>query len=84
MAELIKSLAEQSFTYAYKICKDFGRDGGHSDHIWVAIAMSRYGEMIADTCVKLAMKHSITSNDLAEIIANEIKDTFPIGDIKND
>lgn len=52
MTSLYKEIAEESFTYAYSICKKENREGGVGDHIWVTLSMMKAGELIVDHCLE--------------------------------
>jgi|TARA_R110000868_G_scaffold44140_2_gene147762 hypothetical protein len=50
----IKNIALQAFEFAYKQCKEMGRDGGNEDHIWVTLVMGKLTHLLVDECAKLA------------------------------
>lgn len=50
MIELYKEASE----FAYKICKDEGRTGGPSDHIWNTLSTGKFAELIVQECAKIA------------------------------
>lgn len=50
MIELYKEASE----FAYKICKDEGRTGGPSDHIWNTLSTGKFAELIVEECVDIA------------------------------
>ena len=52
MIELYKEAAE----FAYKICKDEGRTGGPTDHIWNTISTGKLAELIVRECVKKSVE----------------------------
>lgn len=47
MAELYKEACE----FAYNICKEEGRTGGHNDHIWVMLSTGKFAELIVQECI---------------------------------
>ena len=49
MIELYKEAAE----FAYKICRDEGREGGPSDHIWNTLSTGRFAELIVRECIEV-------------------------------
>ena len=50
MIELYKEAAE----FAYKICKDEGRAGGSTDHIWNTLSTGKFAELIVQECADIA------------------------------
>lgn len=48
MIELYKEASE----FAYKICREEGREGGTSDHIWNTLSTGRFAELIVRECVR--------------------------------
>ena len=50
----IKSIAVEAFDFAYKKCKEMGRDGGNGDHIWVTLVMGKLTHLLVNECAKLA------------------------------
>ena len=47
MIELYKEASE----FAYKICREEGRAGGPSDHIWNTLSTGKFAELIVRECV---------------------------------
>ena len=53
MIELYKKAAE----FAYKICKDEGRTGGPTDHIWNTVSTGKFAELIVqETLMQMAIQ----------------------------
>jgi hypothetical protein len=50
MNERMIELYKQASEFAYKICKDEGRIGGPSDHIWNTLSTGRFAELIVKEC----------------------------------
>lgn len=51
MIELYKEACE----FAYNVCKNEGRTGGPSDHIWHTLSTGRFAELIVRECMDLSM-----------------------------
>ena len=45
-------LYKQACEFAYKVCKEEGRLGGPSDHIWNALSTGRFAELIVEECAQ--------------------------------
>ena len=48
MIELYKEASE----FAYTICREEGRAGGPSDHIWNTLSTGKFAELIVQECVR--------------------------------
>ena len=46
MNERAIELYKEACEFAYKICKDEGRPGGPSDHIWSMLSTGKFAELI--------------------------------------
>jgi hypothetical protein len=51
MNERIIELYKEAAEFAYKVCKDEGRTGGPSDHIWHTLSTGRFAELIIQECI---------------------------------
>lgn len=60
----LNNLAEESFAYAYAICRKDGRSGGGADPVWVALSMMKYSELI----IKEFSQDAITGGGSSEKI----------------
>lgn len=52
LIELYKEASE----FAYKICREEGRNGGTSDHIWNMLSTGKFAELIVKECIDIAYK----------------------------
>lgn len=43
-------LYKEACEFAYGVCKNEGRSGGHSDHIWNTLSTGRFAELIVKEC----------------------------------
>lgn len=50
MIDLYKEACE----FAYKVCREEGRTGGPSDHIWNTLSTGRFAELIVRECIAQA------------------------------
>ena len=50
MIDLYKEACE----FAYGVCKEEGRSGGPSDHIWHTLSTGRFAELIVRECANTA------------------------------
>ena len=50
MNERVIELYKEAAEFAYKICKDEGRSGGPSDHIWNTLSTGKFAELIIKEC----------------------------------
>ena len=46
-------LYQEASEFAYKICREEGREGGTSDHIWNTLSTGRFAELIVRECAKI-------------------------------
>ncbi len=53
MNERTNKLYQEASEFAYKICKEQGREGGTSDHIWNALSTGRFAELIVKECASI-------------------------------
>ena len=49
MIELYREASE----FAYKICREEGREGGTQDHIWNTLSTGKFAELIVRECASL-------------------------------
>ena len=54
MIELYKEASE----FAYKICREEGREGGTQDHIWNTLSTGKFAELIVRECADVAADQS--------------------------
>ena len=54
MIELYREAAE----FAYTICRDEGRTGGPTDHIWNTLSTGKFAELIVRECAAVANMNS--------------------------
>ena len=52
--ERLIELYKEASEFAYKECKDEGRTGGPSDHIWHTISTGYFAELIVKECADIA------------------------------
>ena len=70
MIELYKEASE----FAYKICKDEGRAGGPTDHIWNTLSTGKFAELIVQECANV-----IADDDLAKDCGTFMMDSYAKG-----
>ena len=56
-------LYKEACEFAYKICKDEGRPGGTSDHIWNTLSTGRFAELIVSECIGVVNKRYMGDNN---------------------
>ena len=54
MNERMIELYREASEFAYKICREEGREGGTGDHIWNTLSTGRFAELIVQECAKSA------------------------------
>lgn len=76
MIELYKEAAE----FAYKICKDEGRAGGPTDHIWNTLSTGKFAELIVRECAGICDDYGMPdgTSPTAIILSAAIKKRFGI------
>jgi len=52
MNERTIELYREASEFAYKICREEGRDGGTSDHIWNMLSTGKFAELIVRECAE--------------------------------
>ena len=70
MNERMLELYVEACEFAYKICKDQGRQGGTGDHIWNTLSTGKFAELIVQECALCAglMEHEGRRNIGAAIL----------------
>jgi hypothetical protein len=71
MIELYKEACE----FAYNVCKEEGRAGGSSDHIWNTLSTGRFAELIVRECARIA---DIADENKCEWIGGNILTHFGV------
>jgi hypothetical protein len=68
MIELYKEASE----FAYKICREEGREGGTQDHIWNTLSTGKFAELIVRECADLFEvewgDEKLTGNDVGYVV----------------
>ena len=71
MIELYKEASE----FAYKICREEGREGGTQDHIWNTLSTGKFAELIVKEMLQTCEDHPAWSG---RMIGEEIKQHFGV------
>ena len=72
MNERAVELYREACEFAYGICKQEGRTGGPSDHIWNTLSTGRFAELIIRECANVAADHDALD------IYEEIREHFGV------
>lgn len=54
MNQRMIDLYKEACEFAYKVCREEGRTGGPSDHIWNTLSTGRFAELIVRECIAQA------------------------------
>ena len=90
MNQRVIDLYEQAAEFAYKICKNEGRPGGPTDHIWNTLSTGKFAELMVEECAKICADTAVAEppNDLFEgynmgvnKAAENIREHFGIEDV---
>lgn len=57
MNERMIDLYREACEFAYKVCREEGRTGGPSDHIWNTLSTGRFAELIVWECINTLEFH---------------------------
>ncbi len=72
MNERMIELYREASEFAYKICKDEGRAGGLTDHIWNTLSTGKFAELIVRECADLFEvewgDEKLTGNDVGYVV----------------
>ena len=74
MIELYKEASE----FAYKICKDEGRAGGPTDHIWNTLSTGKFAELIVQECIEQVEVFNVRMDARPRHIVEAIKSHFGV------
>jgi len=74
MIELYKEASE----FAYKICKDEGRAGGPTDHIWNTLSTGKFAELIVRECIEQVEVFNVRMDARPRHIVEAIKSHFGV------
>ena len=61
--ELYKQAAE----FAYKVCRDNGREGGTNDHIWNTISTGKFAELMVEEMYDFIMEESANDRGIPDL-----------------
>ena len=78
-------LYQEASEFAYKICREEGREGGTSDHIWNTLSTGRFAELIVWECIKLAVPEDSYRDEWFKAkcdVMDRIKQHFGVNDEK--
>ena len=53
MNQRMIELYQEACEFAYKICREEKRTGGHTDHIWNTLSTGKFAELIVRECVRI-------------------------------
>lgn len=56
MTERAIELYKEACEFAYSVCKEEGRPGGPSDHIWHTLSTGRFAELIVRECNRAVLE----------------------------
>ena len=72
MNERMIELYQEASEFAYKICREEGREGGTSDHIWNTLSTGKFAELIVGECADLFEvewgEEKLTGNDVGYVV----------------
>ena len=54
--QILIDLYKEASEFAYKICKEEGRTGGPTDHIWNTLSTGKFAELIVRECMLQCIK----------------------------
>lgn len=74
MNERTIELYREASEFAYKICREEGRDGGTSDHIWNMLSTGKFAELVLKECVDIADEY----DGCGSTIVSRIKKHFGV------
>ena len=72
MNERAVELYREACEFAYAVCKQEGRTGGPSDHIWNTLSTGRFAELVIKECANVAADHDALD------IYEEIREHFGV------
>ncbi len=86
MTERMIELYKEACEFAYSVCKEEGRPGGPSDHIWHTLSTGRFAELIVQRTLDIVEAHTeIFQSDQAramvEHIKHSVKTDFGVEDV---
>ena len=77
MNERMIELYREASEFAYTICREEGRAGGPSDHIWNTLSTGKFAELIvAECCVALhpMLRDMISRTQAVDMIVEHFRD----------
>ena len=77
MNERIRELYKEASEFAYKICREEGREGGTSDHIWNTLSTGKFAELIVMECMEICESGTATQTTSAGA-AQQIRQHFGV------
>ena len=76
MKERMNELYIEAAEFAYKICEEEGRPGGHADHIWNTLFTGKLATLIVQECAYAARQCYTVRGADAEEVAQHIEKTL--------
>ena len=77
MNQRMIELYQEASEFAYKICKEQGREGGTSDHIWNTLSTGKFAELIVQDCIGI-VADAVDHREPASTYVSKIKQHFGV------
>lgn len=78
MNERAVELYREACEFAYGICKQEGRTGGPSDHIWNTLSTGRFAELIVRECCQFEKTYGGDASLVARSFSRKIREHFGV------
>ena len=80
MNERMIELYREASEFAYKICREEGREGGPSDHIWSMLSTGKFAELIVRECAEICDAYGMPdgTSQTAMVLSRAIKKHFGV------
>jgi len=78
MNERMIGLYKEASEFAYKICREEGRAGGPSDHIWNTLSTGKFAELIVRECADIAEKWYSDYPSDDRLLSDAVKQHFGV------
>jgi hypothetical protein len=80
MSQRMIALYKEASEFAYNVCKEEGRAGGPSDHIWHTLSTGRFAELIVRECLNKIENEAAQYAEpvWAVELINDIKEHFGV------
>ena len=68
MNERMIELYREASEFAYKICREEGREGGTSYHIWNMLSTGKFAELIVQECVNVLHDNELWNRHISHAL----------------